>query len=73
MTQFKLSQFPMSQYQIKFIASDMDGTLLNESSQLSPEFYDIYHQLKQKGIIFAAASGRQYASLRKLLRQFKMK
>lgn len=64
-TQFKLSYFPMSQYQIKFIASDMDGTLLNESSQLSPEFYDVYHQLKQKGVIFAAASGRQYASLQK--------
>ncbi|MDA0150179.1 Cof-type HAD-IIB family hydrolase [Vibrio sp. LaRot3] len=48
---------------IKFIASDMDGTLLNESSQLDPEFYDIYRQLTDKGIIFAAASGRQYASL----------
>ncbi len=65
MSQFYLSYFPMSQYQIKFIASDMDGTLLNESSQLSPEFYDVYHQLIEKGIIFAAASGRQYASLRK--------
>ncbi|MBA5761055.1 HAD family hydrolase [Vibrio sp. 404] len=53
----------MSLQPIKFIASDMDGTLLNESSQLSPEFYDIYRQLTERGIIFAAASGRQYASL----------
>ncbi len=48
---------------IKFIASDMDGTLLDESSQLDPQFFDIYRQLTEQGIIFAAASGRQYASL----------
>ncbi|NVJ56560.1 MAG: HAD family hydrolase [Vibrionaceae bacterium] len=48
---------------IKFIAADMDGTLLDENGQLNPEFFDIYPQLTQKGIIFAAASGRQYYSL----------
>ncbi|MGF1909300.1 Cof-type HAD-IIB family hydrolase [Vibrio kasasachensis] len=53
----------MSLHNIKFIASDMDGTLLDDSSQLSPEFFDVYRQLTEKGIIFAAASGRQYASL----------
>lgn len=53
----------MSKSDIKFIAADMDGTLLDENSQLNPEFFDIYHQLTEKGIIFAAASGRQYYSL----------
>lgn len=48
---------------IKFIAVDMDGTLLDENSQLNPEFFNLYSQLEQKGIIFAAASGRQYYSL----------
>lgn len=48
---------------IKFIAADMDGTLLDENSQLNPEFFDIYRQLEEKSIIFAAASGRQYYSL----------
>ncbi|KOO11836.1 HAD family hydrolase, partial [Vibrio xuii] len=49
---------------IKFIAADMDGTLLDENSQLNPEFFDVYQQLTEKGIIFSAASGRQYYSLR---------
>ncbi|MFM2587846.1 Cof-type HAD-IIB family hydrolase [Vibrio sp. TBV020] len=48
---------------IKFIAVDMDGTLLDENSQLNPEIFNLYEQLEEKGIIFAAASGRQYYSL----------
>lgn len=53
----------MSQHNIKFIAADMDGTLLNENGQLDPKFFDLYRQLEQKNIMFAAASGRQYHSL----------
>lgn len=53
----------MSQLDIKFVAADMDGTLLDENSQLNPDFFDIYQQLENKGILFAAASGRQYYSL----------
>jgi Cof subfamily protein (haloacid dehalogenase superfamily) len=48
---------------IKFIAADMDGTLLDEQSQLHPEFFHIYQQLEKESILFAAASGRQYYSL----------
>lgn len=48
---------------IKFIATDMDGTLLNEHSQLDPKFFDLYERLAERDIIFAAASGRQYYSL----------
>lgn len=53
----------MSLSDIKFVAADMDGTLLDENSQLNPEFFELYEQLEQKQIIFAAASGRQYYSL----------
>ncbi|WP_117233129.1 Cof-type HAD-IIB family hydrolase [Vibrio maerlii] len=53
----------MTSTNIKFIASDMDGTLLDEYSRLNPDFYDVFYQLQDKGIIFAAASGRQYYSL----------
>jgi Cof subfamily protein (haloacid dehalogenase superfamily) len=53
----------MSQHNIKFIASDMDGTLLDNNGCLSPDFFEIFDQLEQKGIMFAAASGRQYYSL----------
>ncbi|GEM81479.1 Cof-type HAD-IIB family hydrolase [Vibrio superstes] len=53
----------MPQSQVKFIAADMDGTLLDEHSQLNPEFFEIFEKLYDKKITFAAASGRQYYSL----------
>ncbi|MGR5111145.1 Cof-type HAD-IIB family hydrolase [Vibrio jasicida] len=54
----------MSQASIKFIATDMDGTLLDQYGRLDPEFFDLFLQLEEKGILFSAASGRQYYSLR---------
>ncbi|ALR17587.1 Cof-type HAD-IIB family hydrolase [Vibrio natriegens] len=54
----------MSQASIKFIASDMDGTLLDQYGRLDPEFFDVFLRLEEQGILFSAASGRQYYSLR---------
>ncbi|RNI21778.1 HAD family hydrolase [Rufibacter latericius] len=48
---------------IKLVATDMDGTLLDPQHTLSEAFYPVYHALKEKGILFAAASGRQYYNL----------
>lgn len=48
---------------IKLIATDMDGTLLNEQGCLSNEIFDIIKKLKEKNILFAPASGRQYYNL----------
>jgi len=53
----------MANRDIKFIAADMDGTLLDENSNLDPAFFDVFAQLEKRNIIFAAASGRQYYSL----------
>lgn len=54
---------------IKLIASDLDGTLLLHGAQkLNPEIFDLVMELKERGILFAAASGRQYASERNLFR-----
>ena len=53
----------MPQHEIKFIAADMDGTLLDEHGQLDTCFFDIYPQLEERQIMFAAASGRQYQTL----------
>lgn len=36
---------------IKFIATDMDGTLLNSKKELSPEFYDVFEELKKRDIL----------------------
>ena len=49
---------------IKLIFSDMDGTLLDDSGRLPPNFPEIYARLREMGIRFIPASGRQYYSLK---------
>lgn len=49
---------------IKLIASDMDGTLLNEKGQVPENFWDLERKFKDLGIYFCAASGRQYFNLK---------
>lgn len=54
---------------IKLIASDVDGTLIQDSTpDLYPEMVSAIKELKEKGILFCAASGRQYESLRNVFR-----
>ena len=48
---------------IKLIASDMDGTLLDENSQVPPETYDLIRQLREHGVHFVVTSGRRYDTL----------
>lgn len=48
---------------IKLIASDMDGTLLDENGQVPPETYDLIRALRSKGVHFAASSGRRLDKL----------
>ncbi|WP_455715159.1 HAD family hydrolase [Anaerosporobacter sp.] len=52
---------------IKLIASDLDGTLLHNGAQeVSKEIIAYIKELSRQGILFVAASGRQYANLRRL-------
>ena len=53
----------MNLSKVKLVVSDMDGTLLNSKGEVSPLFFDLFKQLKEKNIIFCAASGRQYNSI----------
>jgi len=53
----------MSHRNVKFIATDMDGTFLNQNGEFDPEFFEIHPKLAERDILFAAASGRQYYSL----------
>ena len=46
---------------IKLVASDLDGTLLqNGAQELTPRALDLVRRLTEKGIVFVASSGRQY-------------
>lgn len=50
---------------IKLIATDMDGTLLNDNGSINEKIFDLIHDLNEKDIKFAAASGRFYSQLSK--------
>lgn len=50
---------------IRLIATDMDGTLLDEEKVIHDEFWPLIDQLHARGVTFCPASGRQYYSLRR--------
>ena len=50
---------------IQLIACDMDGTLLDSDKRLPQDLFPALRRLREMGVQFAVASGRQYASLRR--------
>ena len=53
---------------IKLIVSDLDGTLIEEgTAYIKPETLEVLRELNRRGILFAGASGRQYASMLEVL------
>lgn len=48
---------------IKLIAADMDGTLLDSQKRLPEGLFSLIHTLRERGVRFAPASGRQYYTL----------
>lgn len=51
---------------IRLIATDLDGTLLNHSLKLPTSLPRVLERLEDKGIVFATASGRNWATQKKL-------
>lgn len=52
---------------IKLIATDVDGTLVRDSSrEVYDEMIDVIQKLTDKGCQFVVASGRQYGSIRRM-------
>lgn len=52
---------------VKLIACDIDGTLIPYGQKDLPRgLFPLIHALKEKGILFCPASGRQYHSMRRL-------
>ncbi len=59
---------------IKLIVSDIDGTLLEDGGhEINPEVLDVILKLRAKGMQFAAASGRQWASIEQVFEPIKEK
>ncbi len=50
-------------HMIKLIATDMDGTFLDNSKNFPQEFSDLFEELKKKDIAFVVASGNQFLHL----------
>lgn len=48
---------------VKLIASDMDGTLLDENGRVPPETFGLILALRECGVRFVASSGRRYDRL----------
>ncbi len=48
---------------IRLIAADMDGTLLDDDKALHEHFWPLVAELFHRGVLFCVASGRQYANL----------
>ena len=48
---------------IRLIAADMDGTLLDDDKQLHDHFWPLVEALFERGILFCPASGRQFHTL----------
>ena len=59
---------------IRLIVSDIDGTLVKDGEhRLNPEYFDVILKLRNKGMQFAAASGRQWASIEAVFEPIKEK
>lgn len=48
---------------IKLILSDMDGTLLDDNGNMPADFDEVMGLLRERGVRFVPASGRQYTAL----------
>ena len=57
---------------IKLIATDMDGTFLDSSKRFSMEFFDIFAELRKKGINISVYIKNFYQFLMKCILLVKM-
>ena len=58
---------------IKLIASDMDGTLLNEKHKIDKETVVAIKKAEEAGIVFAISTGREYETVESVLKENNIK
>ncbi len=54
---------PVAAPDIRLIAADMDGTLLDDAGELHDHFWPLIDELHRRRVLFCPASGRQYYNL----------
>ncbi len=57
---------------VTLVATDLDGTLLNEKKEVSPVNREAILKLKNKGILFGIASGRPIETVKSELKKWKI-
>lgn len=55
-------------FKYKLVASDLDGTLLNNKSEVSRENLDAIGKLSDMGVMFIPSTGRTFAEMPRLIR-----
>ncbi|MFD7437790.1 Cof-type HAD-IIB family hydrolase [Streptomyces sp. NPDC059861] len=48
---------------IRLVVTDMDGTLLDDDKRVPAGLWEVLERLRERGVLFTPASGRQYATL----------
>lgn len=56
-------EIPSGGLDVRLVVSDMDGTLLTTVGAVPDSFWPLLETMRTRGITFAPASGRQYATL----------
>jgi Cof subfamily protein (haloacid dehalogenase superfamily) len=56
----------------KLIAIDMDGTLLNDHHEVTPEVYDALHAAKKKGVKIVLCTGRPVGGVHRYLESLQL-
>ncbi|WP_255491659.1 MULTISPECIES: Cof-type HAD-IIB family hydrolase [unclassified Actinotalea] len=51
---------------LRLVALDMDGTLLDADHEVDPSFWPVADELERRGVVLCAASGRQRATLEEM-------
>ncbi len=54
---------PAGPVDIRLIVTDMDGTLLDDAKRIPEGLWPVLAHLRERGVLFSPASGRQYATL----------
>ncbi|MBQ2879943.1 MAG: HAD family phosphatase [Anaerotignum sp.] len=54
---------------IKLVASDLDGTLLNKNKEITPRLFEALQKLDELGIYFVPSTGRPFGTVPKAIKE----